>query len=530
MTYVDPTTGTSFRGSEGKININTENYPWNGASGGSLVLGEGHKLTLYVDSSALAPNSDTFRRVKGYVSIDAGMESALTFSGGKIDLVNESPGDKTTNYWLIRSEKNTDMAAVAKMLGIEADALAKDENFEKKNDNLYQLTDTYAATLFALQPGPSALATTYAWLTDRSAAYLFNDETNNISGLFIGDSIAPNLPQPEPEIGEGSLEEYYVNVELASLTVAAHVLLSNAISDRLTSVKGCLADPFIHAVYGHAHRNNLAKWGYGSDMGGFVLGADNVWNFSDERYFRLGAAFGYVHGKTNFSSSVSDVEESAKHDICMVELFGAYESFDDEQLKTNVGVTFGYGHGKDRLKRVDSALGVFDAKVRSHNIFVGLELIRNLYASRGYQFGLWLRANYGHIAQKGHDDSTTATFGAQHVSAVNHNFFTTVLGLNVEREILDPEHPQGRWLLSLRVGWECQAVRKHSDATILIDNNFGIGEIVPAYGQPGKNSAIGIFAVSKKFDDHWSIVGSYTGRLGKDISSHNLSCGVQYSF
>jgi hypothetical protein len=328
----------------------------------------------------------------------------------------------------------------------------------------------------------------------------------------------------------GSLEEVYVNVELASLTVAAHNLLSNAISDRLTNVKGRLADPFIHAIYGHARQHKLSKWGYANDMGGFVVGTDDVWNLPDERYLRLGAAFGYVHGKTDFSGSAIGVEESAKHDIYMVEFFGAYESFDDKQLKTNVGVTFGYCWGCDRLHRVHSKLGIFDAKVRSNNIFVGAEFVKNMYTYEGCQFGLWLRGNYSHIAQKGYDETTTAAVGAQHVSAVHHNFFITVVGFNVEKEIFDPEHSDERWLFSLKVGWECQAVRKHSDATILISNPFAIGEIIPAYGQPGNHSAIGSLSASRNFNDHWRITGSYSGRFGKDTSSHSLSCGAFYSF
>ncbi|MDR0693454.1 MAG: hypothetical protein LBF49_02700 [Puniceicoccales bacterium] len=621
ITYVDPETGTSYGGSEKKISIDAESYPWNGASGGRLTLSTGHKLTLYVDSSGTesspTPFSGEFKRVNGYLSIDAGMENALTFEGGKIDLVNISPGEdfKTTNYWIIRSTNNGNVAAIAGMLGLD---LSDGENFTPVGDNLYKVNASQEASLFAKNLAD------YTWLTEGSTAYLFNDGTNDISGLYIGakleepgpeepgsepgggngdqpneepneggdngnpgdggsgeeefpeDSLREEEPPewPEEEVtgeeegdggvpvqplvltgelpvqplvltGEspvllpvltgkspqsGSLEEYYVNGELASLAVAAHTLLSNAISDRLTNVKGRLADPFIHAVYGHEHQNKLAKWGYSNDMGGFVLGIDNVWGFPNETYLRLGTAFGYVHGKTKFSHSTAAVEESAKHDVYMVELFGAYESFNDEQLKTNVGVTLGYGHGCDRLHRVNSELGVFDGKVRSHNIFVGAEIVKNLHVDGGCQFGLWLRGNYSRIAQRGHDDTSTAEMGTQHVSAVNHNLFAVVLGINVEREILDPEHADERWLLSLRAGWECQPMRKHADATILIDNNFGIGAITPAYGQSSKHAAIGTLAVSKKFNANWSVVASYTGRFNEDISTYSLSGGFQYSF
>ncbi|MDR0693281.1 MAG: hypothetical protein LBF49_01775, partial [Puniceicoccales bacterium] len=60
--------------------------------------------------------------------------------------------------------------------------------------------------------------------------------------------------------------------------------------------------------------------------------------------------------------------------------------------------------------------------------------------------------------------------------------------------------------------------------------DFSIGAITPVYGQPGKHAAIGTLAVSKKFDANWSVVGSYMGRFNKDISTHSLSCGLQFSF
>ncbi|MDR1233260.1 MAG: autotransporter outer membrane beta-barrel domain-containing protein [Puniceicoccales bacterium] len=623
MTYVDPITGISYKGSEGKVVINTDSYAWNGSSGGSLTLDTGHKLTLYVDSSqegttpSIEGISRPFRQVNGYVSIDAGLVDTLTFNGGKIDLANviEAPETKTTGYWLIRSGANGSVASVAELLGIGSEVLSDESNFIQKNDSLYQLTNSYAATLFALQGENSTLAAQYPWLTDASAAYLFNDETNSASGLFIGEKSEEQQPEEPPEdsdpaseteeqpeeppvdsdpaseteeqpeeppvepglgIGDqsGSLKEVYVNMELVSLAVTAHDLLSNAIASRLTNIKDSLADRpastkdpladhstsaenpltghptsaedslanrltgvkdpltdlFVYAVYDHAHQDELTKWGYDSNMGGFVLGIDNAWDLSTEKYLRLGIAFGYVGGKTEFFGSTSLLEESARHNFYMIELFGAHESYNDEQLRTNVALTLGYSRGNDKLHRVNSELGTFDAKVRSNNIFIGLDFVKNLYVSKGFQYGPWLRVNYSRIAQKNHDDSTTAAVGAQHVSAVNHNYLTTILGLNIEREPLDSEHVDKRWLFSLKLGWEYQVMRKHTDATILIDNPFGIGKIIPAYGQPGKHAAVGVLAASKKLNDNWNIVGAYMGRFNRRISAHSLACGIQYLF
>jgi hypothetical protein len=527
MIYPD-ITGTLHKGSEDKIIIDATDYPWNGGTGtGQLTLAGENVLKFHVDSSQPDPAikvsptgpDDKFELTKGYVSIDAGMANAIRFNGGKLAIAVDNEGSRTlpahVDFWLFRTGANADINAVASVFEFD---LNNGEKFSKVNDNLYKLTPAYEETIFSRE------INAYATWNDALSVFLFNDTTTQASGMFVGTGETPYYAVAS------DYTKHHANGELASLAVEANTLVTGAISDRLINVKGCLADPFIHAIYGHAHQDEVDGFGYNNNMGGLVLGIDDVWDFPDERYLRLGAAFGYVHGKTNFSGSATGLEKSAKQDFYTAELFGAYESFNDEQLKTNVGVTLGYGHGCDKLHRVDSAFSTFDGKIKSHNVFVGAEFIKNLYAYEGCQFGLWFRGNYNHIAQKGYDESTAATVGAQHVSAVNHNLITTVLGINVEREIFDSEHADKKWLLSLKAGWECQPRRKISDATVTFDNNSGIGAITPIFRYPSKHAAIGTFTVSRKLNINWSVVGSYTGRFNKDISTHTLSCGAQYSF
>ncbi|MDR2629233.1 MAG: autotransporter outer membrane beta-barrel domain-containing protein [Puniceicoccales bacterium] len=374
--------------------------------------------------------------------------------------------------------------------------------------------------------------------SDRSFLNVMNrwlgvaDEQSSMIRGDIDFGLQSNMYVFLPDIGDGEAKHVitHVNSELASLTLAANTLLASAIADRMVSVKGCLADPFIHIVYGHACQNKISGLGYNSHMGGFAMGLDDVWTFPNEKYLRVGVVFGYAGGKTAFSGSAVGLGKSVKHDIYTIELFSAYEFFNDRYLKTNIGSIIGYSFNDDRLHRTDLGSNVFDAKVRSNNIFMGMEFVKNLYAYRGYQFGLWFRANYSRIAQKGYDESTVAAMGAQHVSAVNHDFFTTVAGFNVEKEILDSEVVDKKLTLSLKTGWECQLVWKRSDATFSFDNNLGLGKFAPAFRQPSRSAAIISLGASQKLDIHWSIVGSCIARFNKDISTHNLSLGAEYSF
>ncbi|MDR1527969.1 MAG: autotransporter outer membrane beta-barrel domain-containing protein [Puniceicoccales bacterium] len=319
-----------------------------------------------------------------------------------------------------------------------------------------------------------------------------------------------------------------VNRELATLSVAANTLVSDAVSRRITNVKGCLADPFVLALYGHSRRSENHGLGYSNDMGGFIVGIDKVWAFANERYLRLGVALGYIHGKTKFFGPLADPITSTKHNIYALELFAAYELFNDKLLKTNIGVTLGYNHSSDKLHgerlhgRIPSSL-IANEKLRSNNIFLGLEFVKNLCSYNGFQFGLWFRANYGHVAQKGYKEPTTV----EHISPVHHNILATVIGINVEREVFKPEYADKKLILSLKAGWECHPMHKHSSITALM--NGDTYEVITPQ-QPSKNSAIVSFAAAKKFNVHWGVAGSYVARLNGGASSHNFSAGIECEF
>ncbi|MDR1457761.1 MAG: autotransporter outer membrane beta-barrel domain-containing protein [Puniceicoccales bacterium] len=387
-----------------------------------------------------------------------------------------------------------------------------------------------------------------------------------------------------------------IGEELASLTVSANNLLTNALSSRMTNVKGCLADPFVHAVYGRIHRNNIvSKCDYKNDMYGLVLGVDNVWTFDDEKYFRLGTALGYIRGKTTPSGSLSRVGQDPtttfsinlkqfiagrSNDTYAIKLFGAYESFDDKCLKTNIGVILGYSHNRDEfhvknpypgtpslddpgtppsddtgtstsdgldavlseilrdISRDESTSEIFkdgfDVKFVSHSIFLGVEFIKNLYAYDGYQFGLWLQANYGHIFQRTNEILSGKLNEVLPVKPdsikLEHDFLATVVGLNVEKETF--KHGDKKLTLSLRTGWECRIIQSFDlirTATVFASAAV-FNDVNKFLRYPVRNSAVILFSASQKLNTHWSIVGSYSARFNRNISAHSLSGGIEYSF
>jgi hypothetical protein len=352
------------------------------------------------------------------------------------------------------------------------------------------------------------------------------------------------------------------------LAVTTNNLLTNALSSRMTNVKGCSTEPFVHAIYGHSRNDIIKEYGRKDDTYGLVLGVDNVWTFADEKYFRLGAALGYVHGKTTFPDNFAlaktigmaserafgDLDFAAiaarffgidfRHDVYAVRLFGVYESFDDKCLKTSIGVILGYNHGRNKFHMDILAASMsdddtivtnpLDIKFISSGISLGVEFIKNLYAYEGYQFGLWFQANYAHVFQDvdAVEPEMMIANSTYYDAKFSHDFLATVIGLNVEKEAF--KHADKKLTLSLKAGWECRVIQNFNTHPIglitivrTIDDDNGYVQKLPS---PRKNAAVISFGASQKLNDHWSIAGSYSARFHKDLSAHSLAGGVEYAF
>jgi hypothetical protein len=303
-----------------------------------------------------------------------------------------------------------------------------------------------------------------------------------------------------------------LNDGLVSSEMTNNNLLTDVLSIRTANVKGYLSGPFVHAIYGHARNNITADHGYKNDMYGLVLGVDNVWAFANnEKFFRLGTALGCTHGTAIFTRKMTEemsLNMNHSQDIYALKLFGAYESFNDKCLKTNFGVTLGYGY--NRSKDELSSFG-------SHTISLGMEFIKNLCAYNGYQFGPWLQSNCAYILQltKGGEIFQNTEFV--------HNFLSTVIGLNVEKETF--KHADKKLILSLKTGWECRVMQRSN-----IMAEYKNAEMFFKFKYPVRNSAILSFSASQKLNDHWNIVGVYFARFNKDFLAHSFSAGIEYAF
>jgi hypothetical protein len=330
--------------------------------------------------------------------------------------------------------------------------------------------------------------------------------------------------------------------ELAYMAVDATNTLTNAIITRRTSVKGSVADPFVYIFGGHTHRNRVISGGLGcsSDIYGIAVGIDKVYssddgilNLGDNDYVRIGGVIGYVNTDSRLSGSIYDRSRTSEQEMCAALVFGAYETFNEKHLKTNINATVGVGHIENKLHRVDHKFSpsIFDAKVKSYSAFANAEFVKNMCACRGFHFGLWTAINYNRVCQDSYSESAhnpSDSTIARHFDKLHHNFLDTIVGINIEKEIQSAKYSDAKLRILCRAGWDHQN-HDHSDVKVYVAGLRMLDEFTN-FGCPAKNSAVVVLSLTGVLDRHWSFVGSWTGRFNKDMSNNVVTCGIEYDF
>jgi outer membrane autotransporter protein len=294
---------------------------------------------------------------------------------------------------------------------------------------------------------------------------------------------------------------------------------------RLARVKGRLNDPFVYAIGGHSHRKEVDGMGYKNISRGVAIGDDYMIPFDDGRYLRLGGVMAYVNGKATFSGERADSDQRARVSSFTTALYGAYESFDDSNLKTDISAVVGFSYSKNRLQRTweDVALST---KADSTNIFLRAEAVKNMFSIGGCQLGPWLAAKYHHVRQEGYDERSA--IGEVHSDRARFHFMDTVVGINIEKEFLSTVHADRLAKFSLRGGWNFQPLRKNSPYNMSAEG-MPISE-TDSVNYGSRNSAIIIANVAMRMTSNFTLTGTWTGRFSKDATINNISVGAEYAF
>jgi hypothetical protein len=534
LAYVDSATNITYRGSEGKVVLDGDSYQWKGSPmGGRLTLNEGDTLIFHVDSRKSDPavagsmgngDDDTFEFVKSYVWVDNDVEGGIVFNGGKLAIVNEDPdcaGQLPANadFWLVRSGPSQQGANVQRLFASDltlAQATGESEGAAESSTTpmAWQVSgdDIYASEI-----------NDYAQWDAPLDIYLFDSEMS--SGLYVGTGEAPRHAIPT------QFAERHANAELASVTVNSTTVLKNNIEERMNNVKGNGNDPFLTLLYGNFHQDETNGFGYGSDFVGIGGGLDWMHHFSGEKYLRLGVTLGYLSGSTDFFGSASGRGKHVSHGVCSGAIFAAYETFGKNNLKTDINLFAGISHSRDKMSRVDSSGHAFRGIMKANSQFIQLEITKNMLLFRGVQIGPWCHASYNHVAQGSYKESATSgESGSQSVSKVRHNFLDTIIGVNVEKEFQDKSNPASRFRTFLKMGWCCQAMRKHSSAAVQFDIPQLQGVYPPSFGYPSRNSLALVAGFRKKFNEHVDLLCSWHASFSKNARNNILSATLGYTF
>lgn len=248
--------------------------------------------------------------------------------------------------------------------------------------------------------------------------------------LKILDEVTPD-DIPEPYIpstaGIGELWQW----QLPTVAMLGSDMTIDSLADRFSRVKGSLNDPFVYVIGGHSNRKEIDRLGYRDIAGGIAVGADHLSTMDYDQYLRIGGILAYVHGKATFSGENSATAQKARHDSYVAALYGAYESFNGEKLKTDISVIGGFSYGKNKLRWNEPDLSR-SAKVNAVDIFAKGEFTGNVVSFSGCQCGPWLSAKYHHVRQDAYEEHDVDS-GSVRTDPVTYHFIDTIVGLNLEK-------------------------------------------------------------------------------------------------
>ncbi|MDE6432469.1 MAG: autotransporter outer membrane beta-barrel domain-containing protein [Opitutales bacterium] len=467
---------------------------------GNLLLSASYPETvIYVQTDKTDPSirmngAAGLQKVSGHILADA--KDALGLNGGKFRFIDTAEADKKVaddklGIMVVYCPNQT----MQEMLG---SSLAK-FTAVPEHDGLYVCNDT-----------SSLIANTLA--ADRK---LYAKDYIGIG--IMGEDQAKALSIPC---------DACKSVELSKIHIAVASMFRGAVASRLIDVKGNGNDPFITAVGGHVHQSELLGVKYSGDLYGVAGGVDKLFFIENHGYLRVGAMLGYIYGDIDFTDSAIS-SQTDKQDNYLGAIYGAYETFDAKNLKTDINLSLGFGYTEHELSRRDVWNYGYKSKMKSSNMFFSAEFIKNLYEVQGIQFGLWAKADYNHIRQKSYTErALNGGTCAQSVKKANFDFIDMTLGVNIEKEIQISSNSDRRLRVYMRAGWNCQPVHGHSTILASIHNQTNV--MSTDFGS--KNSAVFVAGCRQRIDANWDIFGEWNGSFNKKHSNNVITLGAGYTF
>ncbi|MDR0679963.1 MAG: autotransporter outer membrane beta-barrel domain-containing protein, partial [Puniceicoccales bacterium] len=342
---------------------------------------------------------------------------------------------------------------------------------------------------------------------------------------------------------------------LAGTVVNAAEVVQNCIDCRLCDVKGNGNDPFLQIFGGYGKRDKISDLGYDCATYGILLGEDFMKQLGDSAFLKLGGAVSFAHNNVKFSGNGAENGKKGEQNILFGNLFGAYEGFGEENLKTDINALIGFGYSRNKVRRTDASNSKFDGKFPSTDFNVSCELVKNFFHLGNAQVGPWMKVTYNHIAQKEYaesgDENNQENSKNLSMSKSRFNYLNTTLGINLEwefsnagdeceeqklsdanngepakQELNDIKDEERRLRLFAKFGWEYQPIRSRSGYAVTFDGS----QFEPNFGNGNKHFFVAVCGFRYKLSTHFEISSNVAGRITSDDRYFNVNAGLGYSF
>jgi uncharacterized protein with beta-barrel porin domain len=250
----------------------------------------------------------------------------------------------------------------------------------------------------------------------------------------------------------------------------------------------------------------------------------------NEGIIRPCLAIGYGHEKMKFFGPNVSKEKSAKLNNLACVLSTGYETFNDKQLKTDFAAHLSACRGRNNIHREDQKFHEFSAKFLSTLLRAECELRKDITSRNGLNVGPWLGLRYDRVHQGAYAETCPAgDSGIAMLSSMSHDLFSTIFGINFEREIAADKIIKKNVLFNGKIGWQRTFLEKHGNAMAKIVG-IPFDWHAPIVGRGKRNALLVSGDLHCSITDKWELIGQCNGIIAKDRRSVTANLSACYLF
>ncbi|MDR2737751.1 MAG: hypothetical protein LBB18_02300 [Puniceicoccales bacterium] len=507
---------------EGNIAVDgRENYPIDG----TLTVGNSQTLIFGVNPMENETKANfggneidisMFHKAKGTITLplSPGNPRLVFGNGSKIGIKSSDGIDPSIGslFWIVRTPYTQNIGDV---VDFGEDLFVSDLKHDLSSDPM--------VTLYEILSGGNLDEASCAGL-----ALYWMEYGDAASGLVIGNHGIMLVP---PDTGRSYYNRELANGQMDQIPALNNALVStigtmqSIIWNMLCDIKGKTDDPFVKVFGAHSNEALSGELECGNNTYGVLAGLDAVEDLGDGAFFRYGASLGFADNNAKFSGNAAANGMGAKQRVYFGGIFGGYEEFDADGLKTNLGMVLGLARMDNNCWRIDSDGNRFESKYTNFNLSLNCGFITSFAKIMGVQIGPWASISYNWIRQNGYSESGAANYPFS-TNDINFHLVDTVLGISLEREFYSAHDEEKRTKLFARIGWFNGSLHTNSVCEVTV----GDFTCTQSLNVRTSNSLAISCGFRSKINRNFEISGGVFWKVGRHRSNIDANFGVGYSF